>query len=254
MMKSTQKQHLIPALTTTCLLIGFLLLYACESSTNTQKNLPNDAKANATKNNDEDDQSKASRLFENAKLQCRAPAKMHTIRFGKTLEVFCLDPHVNKNGAWARFDENERLVLQGEYKRDFPDGIWTSYHPNGKINDRGKLIHGKRDGKWIEYYPNGAKRSEKNYQRGLINGPMTIWYLNGQRLTTGLVVDSKEEGKWQRWDEDGQLSRECWLKNGQYLRCKYYKNGAVIEDTSVPAKPPAQHHHDTHHDTTRTDS
>ena len=78
-----------------------------------------------------------------------------------------------------------------------------------------------RDG--VIYLPNKTKP---------FSGKNLCKYKNGQNKSKGKFKDSKKDGIWTEWEENGYIKLEITYNLGQILREKNYQNGVEINDTS----------------------
>lgn len=84
------------------------------------------------------------------------------------------------------------------------------------IRLRGRFINGLRDGVWIEYYPTKNPSSVSSYRLGLLNGPYHEYYRRTNSVfAEGSFLNSRREGEWKYFDEEGELMRSELYKKGR---------------------------------------
>jgi antitoxin component YwqK of YwqJK toxin-antitoxin module len=62
---------------------------------------------------------------------------------------------------------------------------------------------------------------EFTYKKGRLNGEAKIWYGNGTIKRRGSFEDGKLTGKWEYWDQDGNLLCETFYQDDRWVSTKY---------------------------------
>jgi hypothetical protein len=169
-----------------------------------------------------------------------------------------------KDSLWERRDffiREKKLQMLGSYKdkeTKIPEGQFYYYHSNGQIESAGKYANGKKNGLWLSFHDNGMMYDSTFYDNGSITGTSMKWYKNGflsdssvyNSDGSGLYVSwfdngnpsaagifsagRKENGKWQYFHRNGNISSIEIYNNGNLASKQYFdeKGGAVNDTTS----------------------
>ncbi len=101
-----------------------------------------------------------------------------------------------KSGNANDIQKKDTIIQNGEY---------IKHYKNGVIEMRGMMNNGKRDGLWKSWYDNGLPWSETTFKDGKKNGSTKTWYENEKVRYTGFYTNDIESGKWNFWDDKGNL-------------------------------------------------
>lgn len=82
------------------------------------------------------------------------------------------------------------------------------YYPAGHKKIEGEYEENKRHGTWKAWHENGALWSVGKYDNGIRNGEATVYHSNEQVHIKGNYRNDSPYGKWQWYDEGGQLVNE----------------------------------------------
>lgn len=120
-----------------------------------------------------------------------------------------LDANKRKQGYWKKMDEKtNKLIYEGLFKDDKPQGVFKYYYPNDSIK---AIMKFKQDGK-IAY--------------------STLFHPNGKKMAYGKYIDELKDSIWSYYDEVGVLiSKETLVmgkKNGTVY--VYLPDGMVSEE------------------------
>ncbi len=126
------------------------------------------------------------------------------------------------------YDDNNRIIYSGAYKRDKPIGIHRKYDINGDVinsyiyNDNGVKIsegivdeEGMKKGPWKDFYDTGEIKSTGNYKNGVKEGKWTYFFKDGKIEQTGEYKNGKLNGEWTWYFNDGTVEREEEYYNGK---------------------------------------
>lgn len=88
------------------------------------------------------------------------------------------------------------------------DGLFTEYYPGKKqIKFQGQQDELKqRHGRWTFYSESGIELSITHYIHGVKHGHTIVKYPNGNMHYVGEYDNGKEIGKWQMYDEKGNVT------------------------------------------------
>jgi len=175
------------------------------------------------------------------------------------------------NGKTVYYFENGKIESEGEYKNDKKEGEWKVYYENtGELKIRYSEENGIINGKYILYYPSfevpyelRIKNKEKNFIKsesiivdGVLEGEYRSYFSNGAKKEEGFYKDGKKIGKWnyfsekhsfivikeilyengeeiekRQYDDKRNLISYSYLKENQYYKKEYNKNGNIISET-----------------------
>ncbi len=173
------------------------------------------------------------------------------------------DAKGRKQGYWKKYDEKGKLVYEGEFKDDKPQGKFKYYYPidsvraimnfrdggrvayaklfhmNGKRMAEGKYINKEtKDSTWTYYDELGVLISRENYKMGKKNGLCTVYLPDGGLSEERYYKDDIQEGNFKEYFDGkavkaqgayvkGQLEGRVsyFYPNGVEVAAGYYKNG-----------------------------
>ncbi len=146
------------------------------------------------------------------------------------------------------------LVSKKETEAELKNAT-KEYYDNGNIKTIGALdVNKKATGIWKFYRENGTLKSVANYKNGEAylwefyaedgksleariptpEGIATLFHKSGRKKGTGLMIDGKEEERWQKYYDNEQSSILC---EGEYLHGKqialwkfYFENGKIMAE------------------------
>lgn len=72
--------------------------------------------------------------------------------------------HGKKHGPWKKYFPDGRLLAEGAYAEDQPDGPVVFYHPGEKVHIRGSYRLGLKTGTWETFDEEGNLISKEVYQ------------------------------------------------------------------------------------------
>ena len=87
-----------------------------------------------------------------------------------------------------RSSDNNKLILQGNYKNGNKVGIWTRYHQDSKLYDAST----------------GIPYKTTEYKNGKINGWVKKYYFTGEIQEEGYQFEDKKYGRWLYYDKNGE--------------------------------------------------
>lgn len=88
------------------------------------------------------------------------------------------------------------------------NGLFTEYYPGKKqVKFQGQQDELKqRHGRWTFYSESGIELSITHYIHGVMHGHTIVKYPNGNMHYVGEYDNGKEIGKWQMYDEQGNVT------------------------------------------------
>jgi len=72
-------------------------------------------------------------------------------------------------GVFKQFNNDSKVIVEGNKKGGNFDGDYKSYYNNGNIESVGLFINGSKIGEWKYYFQNGDLKSKGNYICGYYN-------------------------------------------------------------------------------------
>ncbi len=119
------------------------------------------------------------------------------------------DSNGKKQGYWRKKDDKtNKLIYEGLFKDDKPQGIFKYYYPHDSIK---AIMNFKLDGK-IAY--------------------STLFHPNGKKMAYGKYIGEEKDSVWVYYDEKGVLiSKETFLKGKKDgIEYVYFPDGIVSEE------------------------
>ena len=171
----------------------------------------------------------------------------------QTTEINRLDNQGMRQGKWRKADTEGKLIYEGEFKDNRPDGKFTYYDSTqkvkaislfseagsktqattfnrfGKKSSEGTYINEKREGIWKFYNDNEYLIAEEYYENGIPSGIWKNYYHKGALLEEITYKKGKKEGPWKQYFEDGPLKLSATFEDGKLegLATFYHPNGKV---------------------------
>lgn len=108
---------------------------------------------------------------------------------------------------YLRWDEKRRLVSLERRVGDKRHGGAQYWYPNGNLAEEGQYLEDRKSGRWVRYAEDGTRSEEIPYRDGVPQGVSTLYHVNGNKKAEGLVDKDGWHGKWNFWDEQGNLLR-----------------------------------------------
>lgn len=146
------------------------------------------------------------------------------------------------DGIALRFGDNGALELEENYRMNALNGKRIQYRFGGLKRSVENFKNGKLEGPKIVYYDSGFKQEEayfKNglrdgtstwfnqseiktiqytYKGGILNGPAQTFFFNSKVQTEGNYLNDLEDGEWKHYDENGNLLKSVFYKEGKIER------------------------------------
>ncbi len=72
-----------------------------------------------------------------------------------------------RNGLWKHYDQNNRLVFEGAFIEDNPNGKQSWYYANGQKKEEGLYVMGRKNGIWRKWNEDGSLIIEIEYQNNI---------------------------------------------------------------------------------------
>ncbi|MBU0765299.1 MAG: linear amide C-N hydrolase [Bacteroidetes bacterium] len=135
-----------------------------------------------------------------------------------------------KSGKYKSWHDNNQARCDGQYKKGKKEGQWTWYHPNGETDIIGSYEGGKETGTWQAWHSNKEMKFTRTYNSGIPTGKWEAWYPNTNKMFKGEYNNQGErDGKWQYWEESGNMLRQEIYEEGSLVKKTFYKEGKPYE-------------------------
>jgi antitoxin component YwqK of YwqJK toxin-antitoxin module len=140
-----------------------------------------------------------------------------------------------KDGLHTEYDENGKIVEQGEYVKDLEDGPW--FTTTGDYFERGTYRDGLKNGKWVNYQLTSTPTktdSILSFSGSFVednpDGKHIYYWDNGKVKDEGFYLMGKKEGDWIKYEYDGTPFLVITYRNG--VETKY--DGVKIKPAFEP--------------------
>jgi antitoxin component YwqK of YwqJK toxin-antitoxin module len=144
------------------------------------------------------------------------------------------DSKGQKQGEWRKLDAKGKVIYEGRFKDNIPQGVFIYFYEDGKI--RSKLTYSE-DGKTasaVNFYPNQKKMAEGRYVETKKDGQWN--YYNDLEIisSTELYQKGIAVGTWKTYYDDGKLLEECPYQNGlkEGLCKQYFSDGKIKSEVN----------------------
>ncbi len=116
------------------------------------------------------------------------------------------------DGPYTEYDENGKVVVQGEYVDGLEEGFWKFQY--GDTREEGTFKGGKRNGEWKTYYDNGELSFVGSFIDDNPNGRHIWFYPDGKKRDQGEFLMGMRTGDWVQYDKDGNVFLVIAYENG----------------------------------------
>lgn len=172
-------------------------------------------------------------------IYCMMAANVLNAQTAKTA-ANATDSKGMKQGAWQKLGANGKMVYEGQFKDNIPQGVFNyyyedgklrtvltysldgkkavsvSYHPNGKKMAEGDYFETKKDGIWKYYSDLETLASEEFYQNGVAGGTWKLFYESGGILEECPYKNGAKDGRFRQFFTDGEVKSEIIFVKGKY--------------------------------------
>lgn len=144
-----------------------------------------------------------------------------------------------QEGEWKYYFDNGQLNRKSTYKDGKPNGSWEINRADGTLQAKRGFKDGLRDGEWITYDDTGKKpKSEEHYIAGEQDGVWKTWYPNGQQRQQATFKNGKRDGASFEFDEKGQKILEVEYADGKPngTATRWFPDGRKVVQTYEAGK------------------
>lgn len=136
------------------------------------------------------------------------------------------------NGHAYYFYANGNPSAIGRMINNKREGVCLSYHSNGMISDSALFKNGEVVDKRLQWHPNGMMSDSIDK----VNDSTYVhigWFEDGNIAQAGYIMHGEQNGKWQYFHHNGQVSALETYSMGTLLKAEYFdEKGNVLKDTS----------------------
>ena len=135
-----------------------------------------------------------------------------------------------KQGEWQKKDAEGRLLYEGSFKDNVPQGVFKYYYETGKVRSQLTYAQDGKSATAINFHPNGKKMAEGMYVNTKKDGHWK--YFNDLETPSADEYYDKgtSVGVWKTYYDDGKLLEECPYQNGlKHGVIKQYFTDGVIK-------------------------
>lgn len=137
------------------------------------------------------------------------------------------------NGTFYWFTCKATLQAQGQYIHGKKTGVWVTYYPDKSLKSVENFKDGHHVGISLSFYKDGSSRDSLNMDDNG-NAVYVSWFDNGNPSSAGRYVDyDKQNGKWQYFHKNGQLSSMELYDHDRLVDKNYFdEDGKPMSDTA----------------------
>lgn len=141
-----------------------------------------------------------------------------------------IDANGMKQGEWAKYNTEGKIIYKGAFENDIPVGTFTyyfengkqkavmtynpdivdeatavTYHRNGKKSAMGVYMNKKRHGLWKFFDEEENMISEETYVNGIKTGLWKVYYFDGTINEETTYAEDHKNGPWKQYFTDGRI-------------------------------------------------
>ena len=135
----------------------------------------------------------------------------------------------SRNGKYTIKTDN-KIVKEGEYHLGLKTGLWKTFFEDGKVHSEVLYENGNYIGVSKFYYNTGELFEEIDYSSNTGEGIVTGYYKDGKLQKKGGIYKEKRNLKFEFFDENEDLIRTGWYREGIINDYFYLRNDEVSEE------------------------
>ena len=196
------------------LLLGFLLLFSCQSATN---DTATSANSNETATNNLTEYTLKDVPNSTLKHAEKRDAN------GKLMEQGFFDGS-EKTGTWVTYHPDSDLpASQASMVANAYNGQYTTYNKRGQIELFASYFDNELHGRYAKY-KFGRVVEESNYNMGQLDGLFRSYFNNTDKIQREIEYkNGKQHGFWRAYNEEGAVVMEYQYENGEKV------SGGIVE-------------------------
>ncbi len=134
------------------------------------------------------------------------------------------------DGPYHEYYPNDKVFIEGQYRKGHQEGEWKFYFDNGQLNRKATYKDGKLNGNWEVFRADGTLQAKRGFKDGLRDGEWITYDDTGKKpLAEEHYVSGEQDGVWKTWYPNGQQRQQAGFKNGK-------RSGTTIEWTDKGQK------------------
>ena len=136
----------------------------------------------------------------------------------KNKDIKRIEKYINgvEHGEFVEYDSLKNVLLKGVYNNGLREGGWV-YHVNDH-KEEGEYLSGQKNSVWTHTFSDGTIIFKGEYSYNEPVGVHKVWSSTGILLSTGRYKNGLKHGKWQHFNENGEIDRFYKYKNGVLIK------------------------------------
>lgn len=148
-----------------------------------------------------------------------------TVKIQRTVKQDDERNYVN-HGPWTMWDEQGRLVAQGEYRDGKRHGDWMRVLPQfpgspsgfqAPFTSQATFDDGQLNGTWSVVDSQNRIVGSWDFERGELHGSASVFYTNGQQRQEMRFAHGSPDGEATAWKTDGTVWSRDYYREGKQL-------------------------------------
>ena len=131
-----------------------------------------------------------------------------------------------KTGKWTYFNYDNNQRKEHEYVDGLKNGKSITFDENDRIIEEGDYENNNKTGKWIYFDHKNNIKEEIEYLNGHKNGK-TVLYENDVKISEGEYVNDEIFGLWTKYSINGEIISTSEYFDDHRIKTEYYSNGNI---------------------------
>jgi antitoxin component YwqK of YwqJK toxin-antitoxin module len=112
-----------------------------------------------------------------------------------------------KDSTWRFYsDLDGSLVSEDDFLNNMQHGTSKTYYPaSEQVAEIATWQNGKKNGPWKKFFPHGSIMAEGSYTDDQPDGQIVFYHPNGKTHIRGSYHQGLKTGRWETYDENGNL-------------------------------------------------
>ncbi len=134
-----------------------------------------------------------------------------------------------KQGEWRKLDAKGKVIYEGRFKDNIPQGLFRYYYEDGNIRSELTYSENGKIAAAVNFHPNRQKMAEGRYVVTKKDGQWKYYNERGTISAEEFYHEGSPTGIWKTYYDDGKLLEECPYVNGlkQGLCKQYFTDGSI---------------------------